>query len=211
MIRMLGFDVETTDLGVEGGINPVTKQPGTGRIVSIAISASLNGKIVHEQYSMINPVEDGTEPVYTPKAMEVNGLDPEFLRRHGRRFPEVWKELRYWFQWAQVWEGHNIGFDIDFLQHTLLRNNLPWQDMSPRNVLIADTMALARKFKGRFKSHRLGDLCKELGVTLNNWHNAASDVEATHELLVKLVLMRPESAEMNFEEGLKALIEWQPE
>lgn len=110
-----------------------------------------------------------------------------------------WLKKYQWFEkeskngnpyYTCIGGGHNIGgFDIDVMLNWFISVN---QDNNTKLFFPigrfprVDTMELicAYEFKNNiyFPSHKLPDLCEHFGITLNDWHNAMSDVLASVEL-----------------------------
>ena len=76
--------------------------------------------------------------------------------------------------------AHNADFDSAVLQAELRRLGLSWQGP------VLDTLAFARKLYPEMKTHKLGTLCKQLGVSLKNAHRAVHDATATAHCLAKM-------------------------
>jgi DNA polymerase-3 subunit epsilon len=75
--------------------------------------------------------------------------------------------------------GHNVGFDIGFLDEALLRHG--WPRLGRRSV---DTVRIARRLlRDEVPDCRLGTLAACLGLRHRPCHRALADVEATAELL----------------------------
>lgn len=76
--------------------------------------------------------------------------------------------------------GHNVKFDICFLQHNLSHNNLAPLDNPKR-----DTLLLARKYC-KLKSHSLKNLAKYYNINLVGHHRALNDCIITYQVYKKL-------------------------
>ena len=48
-----------------------------------------------------------------------------------------------------------------------------------------DTLSLCRNFYTTMKTHKLGQICKELGISLTNAHRAVHDARATSLVLLE--------------------------
>ena len=77
--------------------------------------------------------------------------------------------------------GHNIPFDIGFLQYIfgLVREDNLYNYV---NDTFIDTMALSKMYNPKAGSLKLGDCCAEVGVDLPDAHKAMNDVVATTDL-----------------------------
>ena len=73
--------------------------------------------------------------------------------------------------------GHNINFDINFIDMELRRIGLRF----PKLPYI-DTLALARK-SGLFSRNNLGTIAEELHINNTGWHRAMNDVRTTRQVL----------------------------
>ena len=73
--------------------------------------------------------------------------------------------------------GHNIMFDINFINMELRRIglNLP-------KLPVIDTLALARK-SGLFEHNNLSFIANALNIKSDGWHRALYDVQATRQVL----------------------------
>jgi DNA polymerase-3 subunit epsilon len=80
---------------------------------------------------------------------------------------------------GHVLVGHNLPFDVGFLDHALLAAG-----MAPLAQPMVDTLPLARRLlRGTVPDCRLGTLATALGLPHQPSHRAASDVLATADLL----------------------------
>ncbi len=91
------------------------------------------------------------------------------------RFEEIEAELREHLAGAAP-IGHNVHFDLEFLEGYGIRADRPPIDTFPLSQII-DPAA---------PSHRLGDLCERYGIALDEAHRAAADADAARMLLLAL-------------------------
>ena len=77
--------------------------------------------------------------------------------------------------------AHNAHFDCAILQNELKRVGQSWE--GPK----LDTLAMARKLYPEMKSHKLGAVCKKLGVSLKDAHRAVNDAMATAHCLSRML------------------------
>ncbi|GLB46947.1 DNA polymerase III PolC-type [Philodulcilactobacillus myokoensis] len=89
---------------------------------------------------------------------------------------EVFKEFRK-FCGDDVIVGHNVTFDIGFMNHGYKRHGMP----EVKNPII-DTLTLARFLYPHFGNYRLNTLTKKFHVTLTHHHRAISDATSTGRL-----------------------------
>jgi len=80
--------------------------------------------------------------------------------------------------------GHEIAFDLDFLDAEALRLDLP---RLARNRIVLDTRWISGLVHGQELSHSLEAVSERLGVTIIARHSALGDALATAEVLVRLI------------------------
>lgn len=106
---------------------------------------------------------------------------------HGIRRRDLWRaprladalgELRRRVDGSTVC-AHNAAFDGAFLVAAATEHAC---DLGFDEMLCTLTMS-RRLDPGRTRSHRLGDLCRVYGITLDDAHDALADAEATAALL----------------------------
>ncbi len=77
--------------------------------------------------------------------------------------------------------AHNASFDISMLRTELKRLG---QTFAAPQI---DTLSFARKLYPQLKSHRLGAVCRALGVSLKDAHRAVNDAAATAQCLARMM------------------------
>ena len=75
--------------------------------------------------------------------------------------------------------AHNASFDMMFIGRTFREAGLPFE------YPVIDTLSLCRNFYTTMKTHKLGQICKELGIPLTNAHRAVHDARATSLVLLE--------------------------
>ena len=160
-------DIETT-----GGNN------ATGRITEVAIFLFDGTKIVDEFASLINP-----ECSIPPFITNLTGISNEMVA-NAPRFHEVARQI------VEITEGatfvaHNAPFDYRFLQTEFKRLGYDFI----RDTLC--TVRLSRKHIPGYPSYSLGNICGNLGISINGRHRAAGDALATVKLFEKLLAISP--------------------
>lgn len=146
---------------------------------------------------------------YDQKALDYTGTTVQLLNLKGKPLQQVGEEV---FNLVKEWHkktsnthtkkpiliGHNIKFDISFLQQLF---HLCKKDLSscfegqkdfhgnfyPGYI---DTMYLSKLALGddpEFTSYQLGKCCEKMEVSLVDAHNALGDVIGTKELSIKFV------------------------
>lgn len=78
--------------------------------------------------------------------------------------------------------GHNVQFDVGFVNEALKRANLP-QISQP----VVDTLEVSRLLHPEQTKHTLDSLAKKYNVSLEHHHRANQDAEATGYLMFKLL------------------------
>lgn len=86
------------------------------------------------------------------------------------------------FMSGAVLAGHNVQFDIGFINAALTRANLP-----EITVPVLDTLEISRLLNPEQTNHKLDSLAKKYNIVLEHHHRADSDAETTGYLMYKLV------------------------
>ncbi|MBN2666341.1 MAG: GIY-YIG nuclease family protein [Bacteroidales bacterium] len=151
-------DIETT-----GGSSRIEK------ITEIAIIQHDGEKITGEFSTLINP--ERNIPYYITS---LTGITNEMVEE-APRFFEVARTI------VEMTEGrtlvaHNARFDYSFIREEFKSLGYNFR----RNLI--DTVTLSRKLIPGHKSYSLGNICRDLGITINGRHRAAGDAMATAEL-----------------------------
>ena len=84
--------------------------------------------------------------------------------------------------------GHNLGFDVSFLDEALGKG----RSFATEQGQYLDTFVLFREAYPESESFKLGDLARIYGVATAPTHRAGTDAEATAELLLLLAAELPE-------------------
>ena len=82
--------------------------------------------------------------------------------------------------------GHNVGFDLGFIEQNCRNQEIPF---SPTSV---DTMTISRTLLPTMGKYTLDAVAKELGVSLENHHRADDDAECTAYIFMQLSRMLKE-------------------
>jgi len=158
-------DVETTGF-----------RPNEGHtIIEIAAERLLNEKIIDEFHSLIIP----EQPLLDKEAQLIHGISDELLQKEGRPDHVVIPEFIE-FAKSLPLIGHNISFDVSFINSHLTRLNQP--ALSNKTI---DTVQLARKYL-IIPSYSLGKVAAYLKVPQPSAHRAKVDVEVTRQVFLKL-------------------------
>jgi len=187
------FDLET------GGLS-ATKNP----ICEIAIVIVDSNLEIIEKYSeIIAPYDDSLK--YEPKALEVNGLTMNQIE-NGKNSKEVVEEVISLFgeythgkgyqKKKPILVGHNIDkFDIPFIVEFFGKHRKDLSNFIEPNFTI-DTMWWSRMKWIESVNYKLGTVCSNLGIKLENAHRALPDTVKTAEMFIEFMKsLRGESKE----------------
>lgn len=183
--ELIFFDFETTGLDFQ---NDNVWQIGAVKVV--------NGEIVDRFNVYMNP-DKPLDPAVVAKLNQVdpdgNPLTDEFLQAQPSR-AEVMAQFAEWAGANPLLVGQNTKFDRTFLERIIQEDNLA---MNPAGYF--DNQAIARALHGAMEpdarpknaagtrdSNSLGDLARHYGIDITH-HDAASDSEATHGVLFKML------------------------
>ena len=156
-------DIETT-----GGSSRIEK------ITEIAIYQHDGEKITGEFVSLVNP--ERNIPYFITN---LTGISNEMVE-NAPRFFEVAKTIIEFTEGCTL-VAHNARFDYSFIRQEFKSLGYNFK----RNVL--DTVTLGRKLIPGHRSYSLGNICKDLGITINGRHRAAGDALATVRLFEMLM------------------------
>ncbi|MBR0463638.1 MAG: PolC-type DNA polymerase III [Clostridia bacterium] len=154
------LDVETTGLST-----------GTDKIIEIGAVRLENGVETASFSQLINP----GRPI-PQKVVELTGITDAMVAGQ----PSIGDVIG---DFAAFCEGavlcaHNASFDMAFFDRAFRAARLPFEH--PK----LDTLALVRNLYPEMKSHKLGAVCKALGVDLSKAHRAVHDARATGEMML---------------------------
>jgi len=158
-------DVETTGLS-----------PERNRLTEIACVVVQGGEIVAEHRTLVNPEQS------IPKIVqEMTGIT-NAMAFTAPRAGAVLPEVRKWFPEGAVIVGHNVQFDMGFLQNSFVRHGV-----RPLDAPTLCTMRLARRLLAGPKRWNLHSLAGHLGVKVHGRHQALGDARATARVLVSML------------------------
>jgi len=153
------IDIETT-----GGSSRLEK------ITEIAIYLHDGNQVTGEFVSLVNP--ERNIPYFITS---LTGITNEMVE-NAPRFFEIAKQIVELTE-GRTFVAHNARFDYSFIREEFKSLGFNYK----RNLL--DTVALSRKLIPGHKSYSLGNICKDLRITINGRHRAAGDALATVKLL----------------------------
>lgn len=159
MASIVALDLETT------GLDPV-------RDAVIEIGAvRFNGRRVEDEFhTLLNP-----RRTIPPEITQLTGITNDMVRR-APMLQEVRDDLEAFVGDAPVL-GHNVGFDMGFMQH---------RGLLGLNQTI-DTYALSSVLLPSASRYNLGSLGQQLGIPLPATHRALDDARVTHQIFVQLL------------------------
>jgi len=158
------IDIETT-----GGSSRIEK------ITEIAVYLHDGNKITDEFNSLVNP--ERNIPYFITN---LTGITNEMVE-DAPRFYEIAKKIIELTE-GRIFVAHNAHFDYSFIRQEFKSLGFNFK----RNIL--DTVSLSRKLIPGHKSYSLGNICKELNISINGRHRAAGDALATVKLFEILLL-----------------------
>jgi len=157
------IDIETT-----GGSAHAEK------ITEIAIYLHDGNQITGEYVTLINP--ERNIPYFITN---LTGITNEMVE-NAPRFYEIAKTIVELTE-GRTFVAHNARFDYSFIRQEFKSLGFNYK----RNIL--DTVALSRKLIPGHGSYSLGNICKDLNISINGRHRAAGDALATVKLFELLI------------------------
>lgn len=164
------FDIETT------GLNKINN-----KIIEIGAVKIKNREIVDRYSVFIDPQERLTDEI-----IKLTNITDGMLIGQ-RTIDEVLPEFLE-FAGNAVLVAHNASFDTGFV-----RIKAEELGITTFNNTILDTLELSRTLLKDIKKHKLDNVAKRLGVSLEGHHRAVNDAEATAGIFLKLVEMLEEN------------------
>lgn len=183
-MKIIYYDTETS------GLDPIQND-----ILTLAGIIEIDGEVKEEFYLEMQPFNYEN---ISKEALEVNGLTLEQIKTFQTPQEAHKKLLSIFSKYINKYNkldkltaiGHNIGFDIRFLD-SLFRKCGDKYFGSWIDYHYIDTMAILNllKFKKaiQIENVKLVTAAKHFGVELTEAHNAMADIKATRELFQKLV------------------------
>ncbi len=145
-----------------------------GKITEIAVFVHDGLRITDQFSTLVNP-ECNIPPFIT----QLTGITNDMVES-APRFFEVAKKIVELTE-GRVFIGHNVNFDYGFVKSEFKRLGYEYK----RDTLC--TVKLSRKLLPGKTSYSLGNLCKSLGIEVENRHRAGGDALATVKLLERLL------------------------
>jgi DNA polymerase III subunit epsilon len=144
------------------------------KITEIAIYQHDGNQVTGEFVSLVNP--ERNIPYFITN---LTGITNEMIE-DAPRFFEIAKTIVEFTEGRTV-VAHNARFDYSFIRQEFKALGFNFK----RNIL--DTVALSRKLYPGHSSYSLGNICKDLKISINGRHRAAGDALATVSLFQLLM------------------------
>jgi len=160
----VAVDIETT------GLNK-----SSDRITEIAAVKFENGKITDEFSTFVNP------NIEIPKKItQLTGISADTVK-DAPQFAEVMPKFIDFISRLAIC-GHNVDFDISFLNAEIKRNS--GAEITNWNI---DTLVLSRIILELEEGYALSKVAQHLNIKLENAHRALEDARASGFIAVKLI------------------------
>ena len=154
------LDIETTGI-----------KANTDKIIELYMLKVYNNEVVDEYYSKFNPKIE--IPLFISN---LTGI----YQWHVNSSPTIDQEIKNIknFIGDSVVIGHNLKFDLSFLNYDLINHGL--KNITNENI---DTLKLSRALlRNKVKNHKLSTLSRYFKTTNKNEHNSKADVLTTYEV-----------------------------
>ena len=151
-------DIETT-----GGY------AGAGGITEIAVFIFDGEKVIQKYETLLNPVY--TIPRYVES---LTGITNAMVEGE-RLFSSIASEL-YDLLHDKIFVAHNVNFDYSFIKYHLAQEGY---HLTCKKLC---TIRLGRQILPNIPSYSLGNLCRHVGITIEQRHRAGGDAAATVKL-----------------------------
>ncbi len=139
-------------------------------ICSIALVRVENNRVVSKEHYFVNPEDD-----FDDLNIKIHHITKDMVISEPS-FKEIWKSISSHFTNGIV-VAHNAAFDLSVISKTLNRYEIVAPDLFYLCTLKLSRLAFVENNK-----FGLGDLCINLGIDLENHHNALSDALASNDL-----------------------------
>ncbi len=143
-------------------------------ITELAIVLHDGKKEVDRYETLVNPRVD--IPRYIQALTGINNEMVSGAPAFEEIAPRVYDYLK-----DAVFLAHNVNFDYSFLKYQLSACGF---ELNSKKLC---TIRLSRKVFPGMPSYSLGNLCRELGILVNNRHRAGGDADATTRLFEKIL------------------------
>ena len=145
-----------------------------GGITEIAVIIFDGEKIVQRFETLLNPIH--IIPRFVESLTGITNAMVEDARHFHIIADELYELLR-----DKVFVAHNVNFDYSFVKYHLSQAGY---DLNCKKLC---TIRLARHIIPGMRSYSLGNLCRQLGIVVEQRHRAMGDAEATLKLFQYLL------------------------
>ena len=156
-------DIETT-----GGY------AAAGGITEIAIIIYDGKRVIKKYETLLNPLF--SIPRYVESLTGITNGMVEYERTFDMVADEIFELLN-----DKIFVAHNVNFDYSFLKHHL---GVAGYDLNCKKLC---TIRMGRQIIPGLPSYSLGNLCRSIGIDVENRHRAGGDAEATVKLFELLL------------------------
>jgi DNA polymerase-3 subunit epsilon len=139
------------------------------KITEVAIYLHDGNRITGEFVTLVNP--ERNIPYFITN---LTGITNEMVE-DAPRFYEIAKKIVE-FTDGRIFVAHNARFDYSFIRQEFKSLGFNFKKS------ILDTVSLSRKLIPGHRSYSLGNICKDLSISINGRHRAAGDALATVKL-----------------------------
>lgn len=177
------LDFETTGLHAE-----------SDRVIEIGAACFRGGQLEESRFWLVHP----GMPI-PPESTQITGIDDAMVA-DCPRFEGVIREVLP-FLAGRIPVAYNYGFDSRFFWTELERAGLSTKELDEAGAptppacvaggVWIDPLVWARELQKGERGHKLVDVAKRLGVSLENAHRASHDAEATGHVLLAFAPQMP--------------------
>ncbi|MDO4671133.1 MAG: type I-E CRISPR-associated endoribonuclease Cas2e [Aerococcus sp.] len=123
-----------------------------------------------------------TDVAISEEITQLTGLTSTFLLDNGRSIQQVLQDLRAFIATDERLVGHNLAFDLGFINLACEKCSIP-----PFANKTWDTLKLAKKQLKFLDNYRLETIANHYGIVSSTLHDALSDCELTQQILEHLL------------------------
>ena len=149
------------------------------RIIEFGAVKVENGIVTETMDILINP-----QRPLPKRIVEITNITDKMLENQPKIDEALPKILN--FIGDAILVTHNASFDFSFLQHALMRNNMPIM-----NNAVIDTLPLSRYLFPESRSHTLGSLCRNMEVEYkeDEAHRADYDAKVLNDVWQPMLVL----------------------
>lgn len=140
---------------------------------SLALTVVQNNQIVDKFYSLIKPDVD-----FNYRNTLIHGITAKDVA-NAPTFPELWQNIKIFFQPQNLIIAHNAVFDNSVIKQTLAHYFMP-----SAHYLTLDTKNTTKKLIPNLTNYKLDTISDYLNITLEHHHNALDDSIACAKILL---------------------------